>query len=162
MFIVLPEAFAQMPFGGVFLSLFLLLFLFAVLTSSFSMLEIMTSALTAKGDRSRKKIAWLCGFVVFIAGIPAALSSNSLQDFKIFGLTVFDASDFLVSNIMLPGGCLMIALFIGFRMDPALISQEFRYGNHLSDGIYQTWFQIMRWLVPAVIVIVFLGSLNII
>lgn len=162
LFIVLPEAFAQMPFGEVFLSLFLLLFLFAVLTSSFSMLEIITSAFTEKKQRSRKKVALIVGFIVFIAGIPAALSSSNLADFKIFGLTVFDASDFLVSNIMLPGGCLLIALFIGFRMDKTLMRQEFSYGNNLSPSIYKAWFQLMRWLVPITIIIVFLGSLGII
>src|SRR5690625_760557 len=103
LFIVLPEAFAQMPFGAFFLSLFLLLFLFAVLTSSFSMLEIITSAFTEKKQRSRKKVALIAGLFVFIAGIPAALSSSNLAGLKIFGLTAFDASDFLVSNIMLPG-----------------------------------------------------------
>lgn len=159
LFMVLPEAFAQMPFGEVFLSLFLLLFLFAILTSSFSMLEIITSAFTEKKQRSRRKVAAVAGLIVFIAGIPAALSSNVLADFTIFGLTVFDATDYLVSNILLPGGCLLIALFIGFKMDKTLIKEEFSYSNKLSPGLYQVWFQIMRWLVPATIIIVFLGSL---
>ncbi|UJL47280.1 sodium-dependent transporter [Virgibacillus sp. NKC19-16] len=159
LFMVLPEAFAQMPFGEVFLSLFLLLFLFAILTSSFSMLEIITSAFTEKKQRSRRKVAAVAGMIVFIAGIPAALSSNVLADFTIFGLTVFDATDYLVSNILLPGGCLLIALFIGFRMDKTLIKEEFSYSNKLSPGLYQVWFQIMRWVVPATIIIVFLGSM---
>ncbi|AXI08371.1 hypothetical protein CUC15_05255 [Oceanobacillus zhaokaii] len=161
LFIVLPEAFAQMPFGEVFLSLFLLLFLFAVLTSSFSMLEIITAAFTENKNRSRKKVASIAGILVFLAGIPAALSSNVLADFKIFGLTVFDATDYLVSNIMLPGGCLFIALFIGFKMDRTLVRQEFSYGNNLSNGMYQVWFQLMRWIVPITIIFVFLGSIGI-
>ncbi|RDW20391.1 hypothetical protein CWR48_06575 [Oceanobacillus arenosus] len=161
LFIVLPEAFAQMPFGEVFLSLFLLLFLFAVLTSSFSMLEIITAAFTEKKGRSRKKVASIAGILIFIAGIPAALSSNALADFKIFGLTIFDASDYLVSNIMLPGGCLFIALFIGYKMDKTLVKNEFSYGNNLSNGTYQVWFQLMRWLVPITIIFVFLGSVGI-
>ncbi|WP_449354321.1 sodium-dependent transporter [Virgibacillus natechei] len=159
LFMVLPEAFAQMPFGEVFLSLFLLLFLFAILTSSFSMLEIITSAFTEGKQRSRRKVAAVAGLIVFIAGIPSALSSNILADFAIFGLTVFDATDYLVSNILLPGGCLLIALFIGFRMDKTLIKEEFAYSNNLSPGLYQVWFQIMRWLVPVTIIIVFLGSM---
>src|SRR5699024_2913397 len=106
------------------------------LTSSFSMLEIITAAFTAKKQRSRKKVAWLAGFIVFIAGIPAALSSNTLENFKIFQLTVFDASDFLVINIMLPCGCLMISLFIWISMYRTLINQEFMYGNHLSAVSY--------------------------
>ncbi|WP_077324525.1 sodium-dependent transporter [Virgibacillus siamensis] len=161
LFMVLPEAFAQMPFGEVFLSLFLLLFLFAILTSSFSMLEIITSAFTVNKNRSRTKVAWVAGIIVFIAGIPAALSSSTMKNVKIFNLTVFDASDFLVSNILLPGGCLLIALFIGIRMEKSLMKQEFSYSNNLSPSMYQLWFQIMRWLVPITIVIVFLGSMGI-
>ncbi|ASK61113.1 hypothetical protein CFK37_02340 [Virgibacillus phasianinus] len=161
LFMVLPEAFALMPFGEVFLSLFLLLFLFAVLTSSFSMLEIITSAFTANKDRSRKKVAAIAGFIIFIAGIPAALSSSTLADLKIFDLTIFDASDFLVSNILLPGGCLMISLFIGFKMNKVLMEQEFTYSSQLSGSWFQLWFQLMRFVVPITIIIVFLGSLGI-
>ncbi|MFD2045255.1 sodium-dependent transporter [Ornithinibacillus salinisoli] len=162
LFMVLPEAFSQMPFGEVFLSLFLLLFLFAILTSSFSMLEIITSAFTAKKKRSRVKIASIIGIIVFFAGIPASLSSSHMANVKIFGLTVFDATDFLVSNILLPGGCLLIALFISFKMDRALMKKEFYSGNSLPIGMFPIWFQLMRWLVPATIVIVFLGSLGIV
>lgn len=161
LFMVLPAAFAQMPFGELFLSLFLLLFLFAVLTSSFSMLEIITSAFTANKDRSRKKVAAVAGIIVFIAAIPAALSSSTLANFTLFGLTVFDATDFLVSNIMLPGGCLLISLFIGFKMNKQLIKQEFTLNSSLSTGTYQLWFQLMRWLVPITIIIVFFASLGV-
>ncbi|NBJ70164.1 MULTISPECIES: sodium-dependent transporter [Clostridia] len=160
LFIVLPEAFAQMPFGELFLSLFLLLFLFAVLTSSFSMLEIVTAAVTAKKQRSRRTTALVAGLLVFFTGIPAALSTSSLSDLTIFGKTFFDASDFLVSNIMLPGGCLFIALFVGFKMDKQLIKQEFGYGNELGDTVYKAWYQLLRWLAPLTIIIVFLGSLG--
>ncbi|MFD1039983.1 sodium-dependent transporter [Virgibacillus byunsanensis] len=162
LFMVLPEAFAQMPFGEIFLSLFLLLFLFAILTSSFSMLEIITSAFTENKNRSRKNVAAIAGIIIFFAGIPAALSSSSLADFKIFNLTVFDATDFLVSNILLPGGCLLIALFIGFKMDKTIMKQEFSYSNTLPTGMYQVWFQVMKWIVPITIIIVFLGSLGVI
>jgi len=162
LFIVLPEAFAQMPFGELFLSLFLLLFLFAVLTSSFSMLEIITAAFTERKQRSRRKVAFCAGILVFIAGIPAALSSNLLADFKLFGLTVFDASDFLVSNIMLPFGCFFISLFIIRRMDQSLVKSEFFAGNQLSPVVYNIWYQLMRWIVPLTIIIVFLSSINII
>lgn len=161
LFMVLPAAFAQMPFGELFLSLFLLLFLFAVLTSSFSMLEIITSAFTANKDRSRKKVTAVAGIIVFIAAIPAALSSSTLANFTLFGLTVFDATDFLVSNIMLPGGCLLISLFIGFKMNKQLIKQEFTLSSSLSTGTYQLWFQLMRWLVPITIIIVFFASLGV-
>src|SRR5699024_3653114 len=45
LFVVLPAVFNQMPFGAFFLLLFLILFLFATLTSAFSMLEIIVAAM---------------------------------------------------------------------------------------------------------------------
>lgn len=49
LFVVLPTIFEQLPFGLVFQTLFLALFLFATLTSAFSMLEIIVASL-AKGN----------------------------------------------------------------------------------------------------------------
>lgn len=117
LFIVLPSVFSQMLFGEFFLSLFLILFLFATLTSSFSLFEIIVATFTANGRMERRTVAWITGFIVFLAGIPAALSSSTLQNSKLFGKNVFDATDYLVSNLMLPLGCLLIALFISFRMN---------------------------------------------
>jgi Na+-dependent transporters of the SNF family len=53
-FIVLPEIFNAIPFGIIFYLMFLLAFLFATLTSSFSMIEI-NVANTVKGDQSKRK-----------------------------------------------------------------------------------------------------------
>jgi neurotransmitter:Na+ symporter, NSS family len=162
LFIVLPTVFSQIPFGELFLSLFLLLFLFATLTSSFSLLEIIVSALTEGGKRSRKKVSWVSGIVVFIAGIPAALSMGVLADFHIFDKTVFDATDYLVSNIMLPLGCLLIAIFISFKMNRTIVEQEFRMANTFPLVYFSTWTFLMKWIVPLTIVVVYLHMLGVI
>ncbi|MGM0876015.1 MAG: sodium-dependent transporter [Bacillota bacterium] len=162
LFIVLPTVFSQIPYGELFLSLFLLLFLFATLTSSFSLLEIIVSAFTEGGKRSRKKASWVSGVAVFIAGIPAALSMGLLGDFLIFGKTVFDATDYLVSNILLPLGNLLIAIFISFRMNKTLVEEEFKLGNSYSPVLFVTWRFLMRWIVPLTIVIVYLHILGVI
>ncbi|MCM3742296.1 sodium-dependent transporter [Oceanobacillus luteolus] len=160
LFMVLPQAFAQMPLGEVFLSLFLLLFLFATLTSSFSLFEIIVAAFTENGKRKRNSVASLSGIIVFIAGIPAALSSSILQHILLFDKTVFDATDFLVSNIMLPVGNLFIAIFIIHRMDKALVQQEFMLSSSVNPGIYTIWRKIMTWIAPATIVIVLFNTLG--
>lgn len=157
LFIVLPTVFSQMPFGEVFLSLFLLLFLFATLTSSFSLLEIIVSAFTAKGTRSRKGVAITTGIIIFIAGIPASLSFSALSDFQIFGKTVFDATDYLVSNILLPIGCLLIALFIVHKMDQAMVKNQFLLAGNFSPALYSAWRFLMKWVAPIGIVIVFIN-----
>lgn len=162
LFIVLPSVFSQLPFGEVFLSMFLLLFLFATLTSSFSLYEIIVAAFTANGKRSRKQVTWIAGVVIFIAAIPAALSSSSLSNFTIFGKSVFDATDYLVSNLMLPFGSLLIALFIIHRMDKVLVKEEFLLNGTIAPGFYSGWRLLMTWVVPATIVVVFLNTLGLI
>nr|WP_295971069.1 sodium-dependent transporter [uncultured Bacillus sp.] len=158
LFMVLPEVFAQMPFGELFLSLFLILFLFATLTSSFSLLEIIVAAFTAKKQYSRKKVSWISGVVVFIAGIPAALSSSLLTDFKWFDRTIFDLTDYLVSNIMLPLGNLFIAFFILYKMNKTIVKEQFFQANTLAPSAYNGWIFLMRWAVPIVIILVFLST----
>ncbi|TCT19662.1 NSS family neurotransmitter:Na+ symporter [Melghiribacillus thermohalophilus] len=160
LFIVLPTVFSQMPLGELFLSLFLLLFLFATLTSSFSLFEIMISAFTEKKREARKSISLVTGLIVFLAGIPAALSFSILKDFQIFGKNVFDATDFLVSNILLPVGCLLIALFIVHRMDKKLVEQEFMTATAASPALYAGWRWLMQWIVPMGIIIVFINLIT--
>ncbi|GAA0438838.1 sodium-dependent transporter [Lentibacillus halophilus] len=160
LFVVLPNVFSQMAFGPLFLTLFLLLFLFTTLTSSFSLLEIIISALTASGKHSRKKVTVIAGIVVFLASIPATLSFGVLSDVSIAGKSIFDATDFLVSNILLPLGCFLISIFISFRMDKAIIIKEFQSGNSLALGWFRGWRFLMRWIVPLTIAIVFINSLG--
>lgn len=161
LFMVLPEAFAQMAFGQVFLSLFLWLFLFATLTSSFSLYEIVVAAFTANGKRSRVNVTMVLGVVLFICAIPAALSDNLMADVKVFGQTFFDATDFLVSNILLPTGSLFIAIFIIHRMDKALAKEEYHLGATKGASMYAAWRVLMTWLVPVTIIIVFLSLFGI-
>lgn len=162
LFIVLPAVFSQLPFGEVFLCLFLLLFLFATLTSSFSLYEIIVSAFTANAKRSRGKVTWISGLIIFLAAIPAALSSSSLSEFMIFGKTIFDATDFLVSNIMLPFGSLLISFFIIYRADKSLVKNEFELNSTAASRLYPAWRFLMICVAPITIIIVFLNTLGLI
>lgn len=160
LFIVLPSIFSQLPFGALFLSLFLLLFLFATLTSSFSLYEILVAAGTENRKRSRKFITWLTGSIIFIAAIPAALSSSSLSEITIFDKSIFDGTDYLVSNMLLPFGSLLIALFIVHKMDQIIVKEEFHLSSSVSPTIYKVWHILMKWVVPITIIVVFLNMLG--
>lgn len=155
LFIVLPSVFEQIMFGKVFLFLFLALFLFATLTSAFSMLEIVVAALTKQGS-SRSKASWLIGIGIFIVGIPSALSFSVLGDILIFGKTIFDGADYLVSNILLPIGALLISVFVSFKMKKDLLKSEIIQGSKGLNTLFTAWYFLMRYIVPLVIIIVFL------
>jgi len=154
LFMVLPAAFSQMPFGELFLALFLILFLFATLTSSFSMYEIIVAAFVEKWNVSRAMITTVIGIVVFIAAIPSTLTYSSLADVSIFDRNIFDFTDFVVSNVILPIGNLLIAIFIMHVMDKALVKNELLQGSKMGEGFYKTYRFLMTFVVPTVIVIV--------
>lgn len=160
LFIVLPAAFAQMPLGGFFLTVFLLLFLFAIFTSSFSLYEIIVAAFTESGRFSRRSVSWTLGIILFVVAIPAALSSSVLEGVEIFDLSIFDATDYLVSNILLPLGSLLIAIFVIHKVDKIFVYKQYSIGGNAT--FYGVWRLLMTWVVPLVIVMVYLNTLGII
>lgn len=160
LFIVLPAAFAQMPLGGFFLTVFLLLFLFAIFTSSFSLYEIIVAAFTESGRFSRRSVSWTLGIILFVVAIPAALSSSVLESVEIFDLSIFDATDYLVSNILLPLGSLLIAIFVIHKVDKIFVYKQYSIGGNAT--FYGVWRLLMTWVVPLVIVMVYLNTLGII
>lgn len=160
LFVVLPAVFDQMPFGSFFLIIFLILFLFATLTSAFSMLEIIVASVTKGIHTKRKKTSWIVGLAIFVFGIPAALSSGILSEFTIFNLTMFDLSDYLVSNIFMPVGALSIALFVGFKIPRQQLLTEIKSGSSLGVRIFSIWYLLIKYVAPLAIVIVFLDVLG--
>lgn len=162
LFVVLPAVFNQIPFGSFFLFVFLVLFLFATFTSAFSMVEIIVAALT-KGDKTkRKKTTWITGICIFFAGIPAALSFGLLSDFTIFHKTMFDLSDFAVSNVLMPIGAFLIAIFTAWAVPRNVLVNEIRQGSHLGKKIFALWFFVIKYIVPLAIIMVFLDVIGVV
>jgi len=72
-FIWMPQLFAQMPGGQIFMVLFFLALTFAAITSMISMLELAARNLMDRGVPRRKAVAWV-GAAVAVFGLPSALS----------------------------------------------------------------------------------------
>ncbi|MEH7145860.1 sodium-dependent transporter [Priestia megaterium] len=160
LFIVLPSIFEQLPFGIVFQTFFLALFLFATLTSAFSMLEIIVASL-AKGEQHKRiKLSWISGLLIFVVGIPSALSYGLLSDVSIFGKSIFDAFDFLVSNILMPLGALLIAIFVPWKMKKDALIEEFKHGSTNVKRWFSLWLLAIRYIAPVLIIIVFINMLG--
>ena len=77
------------------------------------MLEISVASLTSKGKR--EKMALIVGLLIFVVGVPSALSFGILGDLKIFGKTVFDLADYAVSNVLMPLGVLLVSIFVPLK-----------------------------------------------
>lgn len=161
-FVVLPAVFNEMALGGVFMFIFFILLLFATLTTAFSILEIVVAAMIKGDSAKRKKASWIAGITVFLIGIPSALSFGVLSDVKIFNLSIFDFADYLTSNIALPVGALFISLFIGYQMKRFEVQTEFETGADPGRSLFKLWYFLIRYIVPIMIILVFLKSTNLI
>jgi neurotransmitter:Na+ symporter, NSS family len=136
------------------------LFLFATLTSAFSLLEIVVASIS-KGKGGRNRLSWMIGTLVFIVGIPSALSYGVLSDVTIFGKSIFDSADFLVSNILMPIGALLISIFVSYKMKKDVLKNELIQKSN-TRYLFEVWYFLLRYVIPIVIIVVFLDVTNII
>ncbi|MET3695877.1 NSS family neurotransmitter:Na+ symporter [Bacillus oleivorans] len=161
LFNVLPTVFSQLPFGMLFFIAFLVLFLFAALTSAFSLLEIIVSVISNGKPEQRLKWSWILGLAIFALGVPSALSFGILAEVKIFGKTIFDFADYTVSNVLLPFGALLISIFVPLKMKRSLLYSELKKGNWLKKGLFEAWYITIRYVAPPLIVLVMMDVLGI-
>ncbi|MED1794042.1 MULTISPECIES: sodium-dependent transporter [Brevibacillus] len=156
LFIVLPSVFEKIALGSVFLWIFLALFLFATLTSAFSMLEIIVASLAKGEEKQRKRLSWVIALLIFIVGIPSALSFGIWSEYTIFGKSIFDAFDFLVSNILMPLGALLIAVFVPLKMKRETLLEELKVKSGAGRKMFVLWLLLLKYLAPLAILCVFL------
>lgn len=159
-FFTLPGIFASMPGGTVVATLFFFLLAMAALTSAVSLLEVPTAYFMRRFNWDRKKTAVLLGIIIFLIGIPSSLGQGPLSHVKLIGeRDILDSMDFIASNILLPLGGLLIALFVGWGWKKSDALSESDLGN---TSLGRTWFYVLRYVAPIAIALVFLVSIGII
>ncbi|MCG5499604.1 sodium-dependent transporter [Ectothiorhodospira lacustris] len=169
-FITLPMAFAEMPGGLVFGTLFFLLLVTAAWTSSISLMEPAVAWLVENRGLDRPMAAVIVGGIAWFLGLGTILSfslwSNPIGfnltlggEALFIGGTLFEMADYLTSNIMLPLGGLLIALFVGWRMTQRSVEDEL--GLH-SRAFFRAWYYVLRFAAPIGILLVFLKAVNLI
>jgi len=153
LFQTLPIAFGQMPGGAIFSVLFFLLVGFAAWTSSISLIEPAVAWLVENTAMTRMRAAVVSGIFTWLLGIGALLSFNAWSEVKLIGLNFFDLLDKSTTNIMLPLGGLLMAIFAVWVMRPEHVQEELA----LHDSGYKLWRFITRFVAPTAIVVVFLN-----
>lgn len=156
MFISLPIAFGSMPGGVFFGTIFFILVSIAAWSSAISIAEPAVAWAVEKGITRVKATLVICGVAWFI-GLGTVLSFNEWGEYKLFGKTFFDTLDFLTSNIMLPLGGLLIAVFVGWFMSSDMIKQELKIKN---ETIFTVWRFVLRFISPVAIALIFINGLG--
>jgi len=150
MFISLPVAFGQMPFGQLFGSLFFILVGVAAWTSAISLLEPTVAFLVERFNMKRITASITLGVVVWGLGIACLGSFSFLSDVTFFGKNTFDFLDYITANIMLPLGGILIALFAGWVVKDKFSQDELQ----LPDSIYKLWNISMKFTAPIAVAVV--------
>lgn len=170
-FITLPVAFAKMPMGTLIGVLFFILLLFTALASAISLLEPWVAWLVENKNKGRIQAACMCGLAVWLLGLGTVFSFNLWADYKwtfpvdlgrvryvLFeDKTFFNIVDFLTSNILLPLGGVLTALFVGHLMKRQSCQEELLLGKKS----FNVWYFVLRNISPIAVGIVFLHAIGV-
>lgn len=159
-FISLPTLFAKLGAIGNLLSFaFFTALVFAGLTSAISMVEPLIFYITKEFKISRSKAIFIVGVSVYILGVLCALSN--IENFKdhltFFGKGFFDILDYISSNIMLPLGGIVIAIFVGFFMKKESLSALFV--PYMGAVIFEIWYFLLRFVAPSCVVAIMIKQI---
>lgn len=167
-FQTLPIAFGQMP-GGTFIgSAFFLLLTIAAITSSISLLEPTAAYFEEKYGITRWRAAIFGGGIAFLVGMLTVFSMNDwaeLLPLSFIGVETLSNGnvanfgnliDFIVSNIIMPVGGLLITIFAGWLVHRDIMKKEMGLPE---GGVFEIWHVLIKFLCPPALIIVIYNGL---
>ncbi|HUG99460.1 MAG TPA: sodium-dependent transporter [Gammaproteobacteria bacterium] len=151
-FVTLPIAFGQMPAGALFGALFFMLVLVSALTSSIAILEPIVSWAEEHDWMRRGPATIIAGIAAWVVGLATVFSFNlwagwfPLGRFERFReSTAFDLIDYLTSNLLLPLGGMLIAVFVGWVLTAETTREELGMPD---SPLFRAWRFLLRYLAP--------------
>ncbi|GAB4368497.1 MAG: sodium-dependent transporter [Calditrichia bacterium] len=176
-FTVLPAIFDHMPAGRIFGVVFFILLSIAALTSTISLLEVATSYMVDEKRIARKMAVWIVGLLVFILGLPSALSQGAWpalskkfslilqygdkQAAVINQLDFLSLMDFIWGNFSLAVGAFLLSIFVGWVWGIKHAAAELSQGNPGFMKWATSWGFLIRFVCPISIFIILLGLFQI-
>ena len=160
-FITLPNIFNNMPLGRLWGSLFFVFMSFAAFSTVLAVFETIMACVMDVTGWDRKKTGLICCIGIFILSLPCLLGFNVLSGIQPMGegSGIMDLEDFIVSNILLPGGSLIFVLFCTLRYGWGWDSfvKEANTGKGLKAA---TWMRpYMTFVLPVIILVILVMGL---
>lgn len=163
LFNTIPLVFSKIPFGNILLIAFFLLTSIAATTAMISLVEVPVAYFAEEKGLSRNKAVLLTAGIMLVIGVLTVHPKSIFGAVVIGGKGFFDWFDYISSNILLPVGGLLIALFIGYFVKKEDLLKEFSNNGLLNnEGLVVAYRFIIRFITPILLVLVFLNSLGII
>ena len=143
-FQTLPNVFNDLPMGRLWGTLFFLFMTFAAYSTVLAVFENIVSCVMELTGWSRRTVCLVCCFGILVLSIPCVLGFNIWSGFQLVpGKVVLDMEDFVVSNLLLPGGSLIFILFCTTRYG-------WGWDNFLAEANEGKGLKTAKWLRPYV------------
>lgn len=141
-FVTLPNIFINMPMGQIWGGLFFVFMTFASFSTVTAVFEALIGNCMDNFGWGRKKAVYILLPLVFFGSIPCVLGFNIWSDVQILGSKgILDTEDFIVSNLVLPIGSLIFALF-------CVSKYGWGFDHYLKEVNTGDGMKIPRWLKP--------------
>ena len=177
LFITMQNVFSRMGgLGPIFGILFYLLVVFAAVSSSISLLEVIVAHFVdkardeGKGDKRKTYtlIAAACVGLGCILVCADALGSTGFAPGNLLGMTGelptwaadwLDFWDMLSEGIMMPLGALLMSLMIGWEIGPEVIKGEVEQSGH-AMGSYSFFKVCVKFITPLCMILILYGQIK--
>lgn len=159
-FNTLPQVFNNMWGGRVWGALFFLFMSFAALSTIFAVFQNILSCTQELTGWSKKKCCVIDGIAIFLLSIPCILGFNAWSGLELGELSgILDFEDYLVSNVILPGGALIAVLFctskFGWGFDNYMIEVNAGKGAKMKR-----WMKVyLKYILPVIILVLWVISI---
>lgn len=151
-FVTLPEVFANLPLPWLWAALFFLLLYVAALTSTISISEVPIAMLQDRFGLKRRTAVYTVMLPLLVLSSVCALSFSSMEDIRLFGLTIFELLDTFTTDILLPLVALGTVLYMGWGSPKDLLRDQLSNNGTLRNAMVPWYSFIIKWMAPAAIV----------
>ena len=178
LFVTMQNVFSRMGgFGPIFGILFYLLVVFAAVSSSISLLEVIVAHFVdkarneGKGDM-RKKYTFIAAAAVGVGCILVCadrLGDASFTPWKLLNLPAesirtwndcwLDFWDMLSEGVMMPLGALLMSLMLGWEVGPDVVKEECEASGH-AMGSYGFFKVCIKYITPLIMILILYGQIK--
>ena len=162
-FETLPIAFGELPGGQLFSSVFFFLLIAAAITSCIGVFAPIMAWTQQTFGMGRPRAATLAGLALWLLGFASVLSFNWLAELRPLAFvpgfesrSIYDSTEFVMANVLLPVGAFLTALFVGWRVSGDILREEL--GLAAGTG-FTLWRLLMRFVVPAAVAVIFVRGI---
>ncbi len=160
-FITIPAVFSQIPGGQLLMIAFFVLTAVAATGAMLSLMEVPVVILHERFGWSRPKATLITIAALMLTGSSCALTNSTLKGVTLFGLSMFDLCDFVSSNLLLPAGGILIAVFAGWVWGRDKFTQALSNDGTLDNAnTARVVLTLLRYVSPLLILLVMLKGLN--